>query len=191
MIARRSCMRASMAGERFGALAPSSVQSDLRLPRVRPTTRNVDETPFRFGLERVRELRAHAEDRAREEFAASLTRREHDAAALAAASELVRQAREARRDGSGAPLSGQDLIAHQLWLERVESDRRQAELDLARREAEIESRRQALDAAQQRREVIERLRERHRAEHQAADARRTGAALDEMALSIHRRRAGQ
>ncbi|MEZ5120048.1 MAG: hypothetical protein R2736_00460 [Solirubrobacterales bacterium] len=28
--------------------------------------------PFRFRLERVRELRAHAEDRAREELAASL-----------------------------------------------------------------------------------------------------------------------
>jgi flagellar FliJ protein len=152
----------------------------------------VDETPFRFGLERVRELREHAEDRAREEFAASLTRREQDAAALAAAVELVRQAREARRDGSGAaPLTGQDLIAHQLWLERVESDRRKAELELARRDAEIESRRKALDAAQQRREVIERLRDRHRAEHEAADARRTGAALDEMALAIHRRRAGQ
>ena len=148
----------------------------------------MDETPFRFGLERVRELRAHAEDRAREEFAASLTRRERDAAALHAASELVRQARDARLDGGTGPLTGQDLIAHQLWLERVESDRRQAELELARREAEIESRRQALGAAQQRREVVERLKERHRAQHQAADALRSVAALDEMALAIHRRR---
>jgi flagellar FliJ protein len=188
MIARRSRIAPRMAGDRP---ARPSVQTVLRMGGPRPTTRNVDETPFRFGLERVRELRAHAEDRAREEFAASLTRREQDLATLAAAVEQVRQARESRRDGSGAPLSGQDLIAHQLWLERVEADRRRAELELARRDAEIESRRQALDAAQQRREVIERLRERHRAEHEAADARRTGAALDEMALSIHRRRAGQ
>jgi flagellar FliJ protein len=150
----------------------------------------VDETPFRFGLERVRELRAHDEDRAREEFAASLTRRERDAAALAAAADLVQQAREARRGGASAPLSGQDLIAHQLWLERVEQDRRRAELEVTRRDAELESRRQALGAAQQRREVIERLKERHRAEHEAADARRSGAALDEMALAIHRRRTG-
>jgi flagellar FliJ protein len=148
----------------------------------------VDETPFRFGLERVRELREHAEDRAREEFAASLTRRRRDAAALEAASDLVRQARESRRDGAGVRLSGQDLIAQQLWLERVESDRRNAELEVARRDAEIESRRQALGAAQQRREVLERLKERHRAEHDAANALRAAAALDEMALTIHRRR---
>jgi flagellar protein FliJ len=149
----------------------------------------VDVTPFRFGLERVRELRAHAEDRAREEFAASMASRERDAAALAAAEDLVRQARESLRDGSATGLSGQDLIAHQMWLQRVEADRRLAELQLARREAEVESRRQALAGATREREVIERLRDRHRAEHDAADARRSAAALDEMALSIHRRRA--
>ena len=148
----------------------------------------MDETPFRFGLERVRELRAHAEDRAREEFAASLTRRERDAAALAAAADLVQQARDTRLGGSALPLSGQDLITQQLWLERVEQDRRKAELEVARRDAEIESRRQALGAAQQRREVIERLKQRHRTEHQAADALRAAAALDEMALAVHRRR---
>jgi flagellar protein FliJ len=149
----------------------------------------VDVTPFRFGLERVRELRAHAEDRAREEFAASMASRERDAAALAAAEDLVRHARESLRDGSATGLSGQDLIAHQMWLERVEADRRLAELQVARREAEVESRRHALAAATREREVIERLRDRHRAEHDAADARRSAAALDEMALSIHRRRA--
>ena len=148
----------------------------------------MDATPFRFGLERVRELREHDEDRAREEFAASLTRRERDAAALHAASELVRQARDARLDGGTGPRTGQDLIAQQAWLERVEADRRKAELEVARRDAEIESRRQALGAAQQRREVVERLKERHRAQHQAADALRSTAALDEMALAIHRRR---
>jgi flagellar FliJ protein len=148
----------------------------------------VDETPFRFGLERVRELREHDEDRAREDFAASLTCRERDAATLRAASDVVREARDARR--AGAPLDGHTIVAQQLWLERVEADRRKAELEVARRDAEIESRRQALGAAQQRREVIERLKERHQAQHQAADALRSAAALDEMALAIHRRREG-
>jgi flagellar FliJ protein len=147
----------------------------------------VDETPFRFGLERVRELREHDEDRAREEFAASLNRRERDAAALAAADELVRRARAMRAAGA-APLSGPDLIARHLWVERLEADRRAAELEVTRRDAEIESRRLALGAAQQRREVIERLKDRHRAEHERADALRAAAALDEMALAMHRRR---
>jgi flagellar FliJ protein len=148
----------------------------------------VDQTPFRFGLERVRELREHDEDRAREEFAQSLSRRERDAAKLVSAADLVREAREARIAGGTGPLTGQALIAQQLWLERVERDRRQAELEVARRDAEIESRRQALGAAQQRREVIERLKERHHEQHRAADALRSAAALDEMGLAIHRRR---
>lgn len=166
----------------------TGVQAPLRSRPHRPTTRNVDETPFRFGLERVRELREHDEDRAREEFAASLTRRERDAAVLRAASDLVRQAQDTRR--AGAPLDGRAIVAQHLWLERVEADRRKAELEVTRRDAEIESRRQALAAAQQRREVLERLKERHRSEHQAADAHRAASALDEMALAIHRRREG-
>ena len=40
---------------------------------------------FKFGLERVRELRAHDEDRAKEAFAASLNERLKGAALLAAA----------------------------------------------------------------------------------------------------------
>ena len=186
MIARRSRIARRMA---VRWAARTAVHPRLRSGVCRPTTRDVDETPFRFGLERVRELRAHAEDRAREEFAATLALRERDAAALAAATDLVRQARESLRDGGATSSSGRALITHQRWLERVEADRRRAELQLARRDAEVESRRQALAAATQQREVIERLRDRHHAEHEAADARRTAAALDEMALSIHRRRA--
>ena len=103
-----------------------------------------------------------------------------------AASDLVTPAHGTRR--AGAALDGQTIVAQQLWLERVETDRRSAELEVTRRDAEIESRRQALAAAQQRREVLERLKQRHRAEHQAADAQRAAATLDEMALAIHRRR---
>jgi flagellar protein FliJ len=150
----------------------------------------VDDVPFRFGLERVRELRAHDEDRAREEFAASLSRRMRDAAQLAAAADLVEQARAWCR-GAASGLTGQDLISNQLWLERVERDRRQAELEVARRDVEVEARRQTLGTAKARREVLERLKERHRAEHEQAGARRAGAALDEMALAIHRRRNGR
>ena len=146
--------------------------------------------PFRFGLERVRELRAHDEDRAREEFAASLSRRMRDAAQLAAAAEVVEQARAWCRTAASG-MTGQHLIANHLWLERLERDRRQAEFEVARRDVEVEARRQALGTAKQRREVLERLKERHRAEHQLAGARRAGAALDEMALAIHRRRGGR
>jgi flagellar FliJ protein len=152
----------------------------------------VTDVPFRFGLERVRELRVHDEDRAREEFAASLSRRVRGAAMLASAGELVEQARTVRRaDAHASALSAQDFLAHQLWMERLERDRQGAELDLARHEAEVEARRQSLGHARQRREVLERLKERRAAEHAARAARREGAELDELALAMHRRRVAE
>jgi flagellar protein FliJ len=148
----------------------------------------VTDVPFRFGLERVREVRAHTEDRAREQFAASVSARMRTASMLQSAHDLVERARDARRDFAAAPLSGQDLMHRQLWLERVERGRQDAELDLTRHDAEVDARRRALAAARQQREVLEKLKERRQAEHTRDNERRAGAALDEMALAAHRRR---
>lgn len=147
------------------------------------------DVPFRFGLERVRELREHDEDRAREEFAASLNRRARGAAMLQAAQDLIEQARDGRRTGAATgPLTGQDLMSQQLWLERLERHRDSAARELDRSDHELTVRRGELNEARQKREVLEKLKERRRDEHAAASARRQGAALDEMALSAHVRR---
>lgn len=147
------------------------------------------DVPFRFGLERVRELRAHDEDRAREEFAASLSRRARGAAMLRAAQDLIEQARDGRRTGvASGPVSGQDLLSQQLWLERLERHRDLAARELDRSDQELTVRRGQLNEARQRREVLERLKERRRDEHAAENARRQSAALDEMALIAHVRR---
>ena len=149
----------------------------------------VKEVPFKFGLERVRGVRVHAEDRAREALAASLNERSRGAAMLAAAAELVERARDERRDGASAELSGQDLLAQQLWLERVERHRQDAELEHDRRDADLQASRQALSLASQRREALDRLKQRRAEEHARSEARRAGAFLDEIALSNHVRRA--
>lgn len=147
------------------------------------------DVPFRFGLERVRELRAHDEDRAREELAASLSRRARGAAMLQAAQELIEQARDGRRTGTAAgPVAAQDLLSQQLWLERLERHRAGAARELDKTDNELTQRRDELNEARQKREVLERLKERRRDEHTAENARRQGAALDEMALSAHVRR---
>ncbi|HEV3002243.1 MAG TPA: hypothetical protein VGW75_15985, partial [Solirubrobacteraceae bacterium] len=65
---------------------------------------------FRFGLERVREIRAHDEDRAKEAFAASLADRTRGAAMLAAAAREVDDAHAARRGGAPSA-SGRDLVS--------------------------------------------------------------------------------
>ncbi|MBJ7519883.1 MAG: flagellar export protein FliJ [Solirubrobacteraceae bacterium] len=147
------------------------------------------DVPFKFGLERVRELRAHDEDRAREEFAASLNRRARGAAMLQAAQDLIEQARDGRRTGAAAgPVPAQDLLGQQLWLERLERHRTTAERELDRTDTELTVRRDELNEARQKREVLERLKDRRRDEHAAENARREGAALDEMALSQHVRK---
>jgi flagellar protein FliJ len=142
---------------------------------------------FKFGLERVRELRAHDEDRAKEAFAASLNERLKGAALLAAADEKLGDAQAMQR--TGAPTkSAQDLVAMQQWLEAVERSRADAELELERHDAELAARRHALTEARRRREALERLKEKRRAEHALAASRAEAAFLDEIALSQHVRK---
>ena len=143
---------------------------------------------FKFGLERVRELRAHDEDRAKEAFAASLADRTKGAAMLAEAAARLGDAQDAQR--AGAPSrSAQDLLAMQAYLERVERSREDAERELARREAALATRREALAEASRRRQALERLKERRKAEHTLAAGRAESAFLDEVALNQHVRRA--
>lgn len=144
---------------------------------------------FRFGLERVREIRAHDEDRAKEAFAAGLAERVRGAAMLAAASQELDDAHAARRGGAPAA-SGQDLVSMQAYLDRVEQSRRDAERELADSEAALDQRRSALTEASRRRQALDRLKERRAAEHAAEAARRESAFLDELALNSYVRRSG-
>jgi len=143
---------------------------------------------FTFSLERVREVRAHEEDLAREAFAASLSLRARGVAMLADAQARAATARE-QAIAESSPRSGTDLIAAQAWLERVQRSQEQAALELDRREAELEARRSALTSAGQRRQVLDRLKERKREAHRVQSARREANALDEVATAAHIRRA--
>lgn len=144
--------------------------------------------PFRFRLERIRELREHDEDRAREQLASSLGAQLRGQAMLQAAAELVAGAHAERRDGAGTgAIAAGDLQAHQLWLERLQRKRADAELALERASAEVDARRGALVEASRRREALERLKDRKRQEHRVTMERREGALLDEMALTMHTR----
>ena len=144
--------------------------------------------PFQFRLERVRALRERAEDSAKEDLAASLSHRLKGEALLRAAADRLDGARSAHRDAAGAPVSGAQLLAAQSYLERAERARIAAAEDLHRREADVEVRRSALLQAARERQVLERLKERRRADHAVEAGRIEGAALDEMALAVHRRR---
>jgi flagellar protein FliJ len=147
----------------------------------------VSNPPFVFSLERVREVRAHEEDKAREAFAASLSLRARGVALLADAKARAAAARE-QAMAKNAPLTGAALLSEQAWLERVQRSQEQAALELERRNDELEQSRAALAAAGQRRQVLDRLKDRKRHDHALEAARRDAVALDEVALNGHIRR---
>lgn len=143
---------------------------------------------FNFRLERVRALRESREELAKEALAASLSIRLRGEAMLAQASAIHSEAKAARRQSAQAPaVNGAELAATQAYLERVERARQAAELELGRNQAEVDARRTALRAAAQERQVLERLKERKRCDHQRELERHDAKALDEVGLAIHRR----
>jgi flagellar FliJ protein len=146
------------------------------------------ESPFRFGLERVRELRAHDEERAKEQFAASLSQRVRGEAMLRAVDENLRSARADSAPPAGLPVDAASLVSRQAWVERLERTRADAELRLESFDAELELRRGALTDASRNRQVLDRLKERQHDAHRRDAARREGAVLDEIALRTHRQR---
>jgi len=150
-------------------------------------TRNVETPSFTFRLERVRSLRERVEERAREELAQELQLRLRGEAMLREATHAASAAREAGRDTVRARVTGTDLIAAQAYIERAERSRREAALDLDRQEAEVAARRAALVSAARDRQVMDKLEERQRADHDREWARKAQGALDEVALSVHRR----
>jgi flagellar FliJ protein len=134
-------------------------------------------------------LRERGEDLAKEELAGALSRRSSCEARLREAGETLASARDQQRDLVAAPASAADLIARQLFLERAERDRHANQQDLARHDSEVAQRRAALVEAARDRQALERLKERQRLDHARELARVEGNTLDEIALTVHRRRA--
>jgi flagellar FliJ protein len=144
--------------------------------------------PFRFGLERVREIRAHSEDQAKERFAASLEARVRGEAVLRAAEARLRDAQSGTAAPGLGPLTGASLVSRQAWVDRLEQSRADAELRMANYEAELQARRAELRQASQAREVLDRLKASQREQHRLVSERVEAAALDEMAQQMHARR---
>ena len=141
--------------------------------------------PFTFRLERVRALRERAEQRASEELASSVAHHRRGEDERRAAEARVVRAREGRR--ATAQASGADLLAMQAYIERTQRAEQAAALDLGRREAEVDARRDALVHAAREHRALTRLEQRRREEHAQQAARADSAVMDELALSVHRR----
>jgi flagellar FliJ protein len=161
---------------------------ELKTVRWRTINRAVT-VPFSFRLERVRTLRERAEEQAKEQLAAGLAHRLRGEALLREATHVAATARDAAHSTVLAGASGADLVAAQLWAERAERERQAAALDLDRRDAEVDARRTVLTRAARDHQVLARLKDRRRADHEREAARVEQNALDEVALTMHRRTA--
>ena len=148
------------------------------------------ETPsFTFRLERVRDIRERAEDQAREALTQEIRHRDEGQMLFDDARAAVRKACDLNRAAvaGGQLTSAVNLLAIQSYVERTEQVRSSAELELSRREAEVQVKRGHLAAAARDRQAIDKLKERQLAEHTAEWARKSQNTLDELALAVHRR----
>ena len=142
---------------------------------------------FRFRLERVRALRERREDLAKQDLATSLADHLRAEQEHSAAEDRIADARTAQLDATKSTSDVTDLLAHQAYMERAESDRRATRHDLDCREVEVANRRDVLRCASRDRQALERLKERRRAEHALEQARVEGLNLDEIAINNFRR----
>ena len=148
------------------------------------------ETPsFTFRLERVRTLRERAEEQAREALTLQIRHRDEGRTLLDEARANVHAARDLNRNAmaTGGMTSAVNLLAIQSYVERTEQLQNSAALELSRREAEVDAKRDHLAAAARDRQAIDKLKERQLAEHNAEWARKSQNTLDELALAVHRR----
>ncbi len=130
-------------------------------------------------------MRERKEKLAQQELARSMSRLSDTRAELQSAEESVERARTQQRDAGAAsePIGGAELQARQAFLERVEADRSHRAQDVRRGEAEVADRGEKLVVAAGEHQMLNRLRERRRSEHELAAARHEGKLMDEMAAA--------
>lgn len=138
---------------------------------------------FRFRLERVRAVRERKEKLAKQELARAISRRSSTEAELQSVERHLSHAHDEQRavGAESATTSATELLARQAFLERIEAQRASYAMELRQREAEVSDRDAELTAAAGEHEMLKRLRERHRGEHDREASRRERNALDEIA----------
>jgi flagellar FliJ protein len=142
-------------------------------------------------LERVRALRERKEDLARQALAEAIVQRSDSQSRLHTLEAHLERVRAEQRLAGGVQtsISAAELLARQNFVEHVETQRLQGVCELERHDSEVADRNATLSHAAREHEMLERLKERHRAEHHRELQRRESDALDEIAIERFRRSA--
>ena len=140
---------------------------------------------FRFRLERVRTVRERKEQLAQQELASALARRSSTEAELRAVEANLEHARAEQRSASSqsGTFSATEMLARQAFLERIEAQRGVRARELSQRDTEVADSDAKLANAASEHEMLNRLKERHRGEHDREIARREQGAIDEIAVT--------
>jgi flagellar export protein FliJ len=140
---------------------------------------------FRFRLERVRAVRERKEQLAQQELASALARRSSTEAELRAVEANLEHARAEQRSASSqsGTVSATEMLARQAFLERIEAQRGVRVRELSQRDTEVAASDAKLANAASEHEMLNRLKERHRGEHNREIARREQGAMDEIAVT--------
>ena len=148
---------------------------------------------FHFRLERVRALRQRKENLARQDLARAISQRAGSLDRLQRVEDHLEQARSHQRlagaGGDTTTVSAAELLARQAFVEHVEAQRTMGMRELERHEADVADRDTQLGRAAREHEIIERLKDRQRAEHEHEAGRRESEQLDEIGLERFRRSA--
>jgi flagellar export protein FliJ len=153
-------------------------------------TRAVNVPGFNFKLERVRAVRERTEQLAKQDLAEAISKRTGTEADLRAAEAQLEQAHvEHRAKITAHPdtLDASELVGRQAYVERVEAQRTNHVQELGQRKAEVAERDAKLAKAAGEHEMLKRLRERQRDEHNREAGRREQGALDEIAATSFER----
>ncbi len=140
-------------------------------------------TSFRFRLERVRAVRERKEKLAQQELARSINRLSSSQAELDCAEAELKSAQEEQRTSARSTFGAVELQGRQAFLERIEAHRLRQARDLEHSEADVAARNAALVRAAGEHEMLNRLRERRRLEHEREAALRESKVMDEMATT--------
>ena len=134
-------------------------------------------------------MRERNEKLAKQELAKAISRRSSSEERLRTSDAHIEQAHAEQRTlaASSPTVSATELASRQVFLERIEEQRKSHEQDLQQREAEVAERDTQLTAAASEHEMLNRLKERHRSEHDREAARRELNSLDEIAVVRFRR----
>jgi flagellar protein FliJ len=136
---------------------------------------------FRFRLERVRAVRERKEKLAQQELARSISRLSSTREELRSTEAVLERAQDEQRSAAAGTLGAAELQSRQAFLERIEVRRSVSAMDVTRDEAEVADRNAALVVAAGEHEMLNRLRNRRRSEHERESMRRENKVLDEMA----------